>query len=109
MILVDVRTPTEFKDNHIKGAINIPAPDLRERHTELDPGKPVVLICSSGNRSSLAASILKRYGFKDIYNVAGGMSGYSAAGYTKKCLVCENPHGSRFNSGYLETNKHFKS
>jgi hydroxyacylglutathione hydrolase len=101
LVLVDVRAPLEFADGHIDGAVNIPAPDLRTRHTELDPDKPTFVVCSSGNRSSLAASILKQHGFKEVHNVAGGMTGYSAAGYVKECLVCENPHGSRFFALYL--------
>jgi rhodanese-related sulfurtransferase len=96
IVLVDVRAPLEFEDSHISGAVNIPAPDLRTRHVELDPDKPTFVMCSSGNRSSLAASILKQHGFKEVHNVAGGMTGYSAAGYAKECVVCENPHGSRF-------------
>jgi hydroxyacylglutathione hydrolase len=96
MVLVDVRAPLEFEDGHIGGAINIPAPDLHTRYGELDPDKPTFLICSSGNRSSLGASILKQHGFKELHNVAGGMTGYSQAGYAKECMVCENPHGSRF-------------
>ena len=100
-VLIDVRAPHEFEDSHIEGALNIPTPDLRTRHTELHPEKPTVLICSSGNRSSLAGSILKQHGFDEVYTVAGGMTGYSAAGYAKECKVCENPHGSRFFSNYI--------
>ncbi len=95
LVLVDVRAPNEFAENHIRGAINIPGPELRTRHRELDPNKPTVLICSTGNRSSMAASILKQHGFADVYNVAGGMTGYSAAGHIARCSVCENPHGSK--------------
>lgn len=95
-VLLDVRAPLEYQDSHIDGAINIPAPDLRSRYTELDPAQPLYLICSSGNRASLAASILDRYNFREIYNVAGGLTGYSSAGYARQCDVCENPHGSRF-------------
>lgn len=93
LILVDVRMPLEFADSHIEGTINIPATELRFRYEELNPDKPVYLICSTGNRSSLAASILKQHGFKEIYNIAGGMTGYSAAGYTRECKVCVNSHG----------------
>jgi len=96
LMLVDVRTPLEFADTHINGAINIPAPELRSRYKELHQDKPAYLICSTGNRSSLAASILKQHGFEEVYNVAGGMTGYSAAGHIKQCNVCINPHGSRF-------------
>lgn len=99
-VLVDVRSPSEFADSHIEGAINIPAPELRTRHGELHPQKPTILICSSGNRSSLAASILEQHGFEAVHNVAGGMTGYSAAGYARQCAVCENPHGSRFGDSY---------
>jgi len=95
IVLVDVRASHEFKDSHIEGAVNIPAPDMRTRYKELDPEKPTILICSSGNRSSLAGSILKQHGFKEVYNLAGGMTGYSASGFAKECAVCENPHGSR--------------
>jgi glyoxylase-like metal-dependent hydrolase (beta-lactamase superfamily II)/rhodanese-related sulfurtransferase len=98
-VLVDVRSPLEYAESHIEGAVNIPTPDLRYRYEELDPQKPTILICSSGNRSSLAGSILKQRGFKHVYHVAGGMTGYSVAGYTKACKVCVNPHGSRFTAG----------
>lgn len=108
-ILLDVRTITEYEDNHIKGAINIPVGELRTRYRELNKEKPIILICSSGNRSSLGSSILGRNGFTNLFNVAGGMSGYSAAGYTKHCKVCENPHGSRFFSEYSDQKKHWYS
>jgi glyoxylase-like metal-dependent hydrolase (beta-lactamase superfamily II)/rhodanese-related sulfurtransferase len=97
-VLLDVRAPLEYEDEHIEGAINIPVADLRERHTELKKEDAMIVICSSGNRSSLGVSILRQNGFKNLYNVAGGMTGYSAAGYAKQCAVCQVPHGSRFYS-----------
>ena len=95
-VLLDVRAEDEFEDSHIEGAINIPVADLRERHKDLNKEDTIAIICSSGNRSSLGSSILCMNGFDNIYNVAGGMTGYSAAGYVKRCTVCEVPHGSRF-------------
>lgn len=106
-VLVDVRAPLEYEDSHISGAINIPVADLRTRHHELEKDKKTVLVCSSGNRSSLGASILKQHGFKDICNLAGGMTGYSAAGYTRECRACVNPHGSRFFTNFSEVKKHW--
>ncbi len=100
-VLIDVRAPLEYEDNHINGAVNIPVAELRTRHAELDKEKTTVLVCSSGNRSSLGASILKQHGFKDVCNVAGGMTGYSAAGYTRECRACVNPHGSRFFTNFI--------
>ncbi len=81
--LVDVRAPLEYETAHIEGSVNIPAPDLRFRSDEIKKDKPVYLICSTGNRSSLAASILKQKGFDEVHHVPGGMTGYSAAGYIK--------------------------
>jgi glyoxylase-like metal-dependent hydrolase (beta-lactamase superfamily II)/rhodanese-related sulfurtransferase len=105
--LVDVRAPSEFDDSHIEGALNIPVADLRTRSGELDKSLPTLLICSSGNRSSLGVSILLQHGFKAVANVAGGMTGYSAAGYAKQCRACENPHGSRFYSGVMDQETHW--
>jgi hydroxyacylglutathione hydrolase len=106
-VLLDVRALNEFEDGHIEGAINIPVADLREKHKDLNKEDAFILICSSGNRSSLGVSILGQHGFKNLFNVAGGMTGYSAAGYAKRCAVCQNPHGSRFYSKVEEVNAHF--
>ncbi len=92
LTLVDVRAKTEYEAGHIEGAINIPVTDLRTKFTELDRIKSVVLICSTGIRSSLGASLLKQRGFGDIFNVAGGMTGYNAAGLGPKCVLCAAPH-----------------
>jgi hydroxyacylglutathione hydrolase len=83
IVLVDARSAQEFAAMKIPGARNIPAPDMRKRHSELSADKPIAIICGTGMRSSLAASILQRNGFRDVKNVAGGMSGYAAAGFVK--------------------------
>jgi len=108
-VLVDVRAPLEYADSHIEGAINIPVADLRTRYSELERDKTTVLLCSSGNRSSLGASILKMHGFRDIVNLAGGMTGYSTAGYAKECHACINPHGSRFFTNFSEVPRHWSN
>ena len=76
--ILDVRALSEFEEQHIEGAINIPAPDLRERYKELDKEKEYYVICSTGHRSSLAISILLKKGFYHLVNVAGGMTGMGA-------------------------------
>ena len=81
IVLVDARSPQEFEKMNIPGALNIPAPDMRMRYSELPRDKSIVVICSAGIRSSLAASILQRNGFNDVKSVAGGMTGYAAAGF----------------------------
>ncbi len=90
--LVDVRAKREYQTGHIDSTINIPAPDLRKRYKELDPEVPTVVICNTGYRSSLGASLLKQHGFKDVSNLAGGMTGYNMAGYGMECSVCIAPH-----------------
>lgn len=96
MALVDVRAPGEYAGYHLENAINIPVQDLRTRHQELDREINLVVACSTGIRSSMGASILKQRGFKTVFNLAGGMTGYSAAGYAPACPVCVMPHGPAF-------------
>ena len=96
MVLLDVRSSNEYNKDHIKGALNIPVADIRTRYHELDKNQQIVLICSTGHRSSLGASLLKQRSFKTVYNVAGGMIGYGAAGYGPECPVCVAPHVSSF-------------
>ena len=76
--IVDVRTPGEFAGSHIEGAKHIPVPELRTRHSELDKSRATVVICGTGMRSSMAASILQQHGFDKLYNAAGGMAAYRA-------------------------------
>lgn len=94
--IVDVRADREFAGHHIEGAVNIAVQDLRTRYTELDANLPTVTICGSGHRSSLGASLLKQRGFREVLNVAGGMTGFTAAGFAPECPVCRLPHGPQF-------------
>lgn len=73
---VDVRTPAEFKANHIKGFKNIPLNDLPKRLDELSKNKETLVICQSGMRSSRAGQLLKKNGFENIVNIRGGMNSY---------------------------------
>jgi glyoxylase-like metal-dependent hydrolase (beta-lactamase superfamily II)/rhodanese-related sulfurtransferase len=81
--IVDVREPREFEAElgHIQGAKLMPLGSLRERSTaELDPRRPVVLVCRSGTRSAQAAVLLARNGFADTANLTGGMLRWRAEG-----------------------------
>ncbi len=95
VLLLDVRTPAEYERFHIEGAYHIPVPDLRQRYRELDTDSTIIVMCSTGRRSSMAASILNQHGFRNVFNAAGGMTGYHAAGYSRQCPVCSIPHGPR--------------
>ena len=69
--LLDTRTPGEYAAGHVEGFRNIPVDELRERLGELEPGKPVYVMCQSGLRSYLACRILDQHGFES-YNFSGG-------------------------------------
>jgi rhodanese-related sulfurtransferase len=73
--LVDVREPDEVAAGTLPGALNIPLGDLQARLGELDQARPVVLLCRSGGRSTMAAEMLTGAGFDDVVNLAGGMLG----------------------------------
>jgi rhodanese-related sulfurtransferase len=78
--LVDVREPDEWAAGHIEGAILLPLGEVTVRARELDPERPVVVICRSGNRSASATGYLLRLGFRDVRNLTGGMIAWAAAG-----------------------------
>ena len=77
VILLDTRTAREYSSGHIEGFVNIPVDDLRERLDEIEPGKPVYVMCQSGLRSYIATRILEGYGY-EAYNFAGGFRFYDA-------------------------------
>lgn len=81
-VLIDVRSPGEYQQGHVEGAILLPLPELPGRLAELDAhkGKPVHVICQSGGRSARAAQILAKNGHTPI-NVEGGTGGWIAAGH----------------------------
>ena len=75
--LLDTRTLGEYSRGHIDGFQNIPVDELRQRIGEIEPGKPVYVICQSGVRSYIATRILEGHGF-EAYNFAGGFRLYDA-------------------------------
>ena len=75
--LLDVRTVGEYERGHIEGFTNIPVDSLRDNLGELDPSKPVYVICQSGVRSYIASRILTQRGF-DCFNFSGGYRFFAA-------------------------------
>jgi len=73
LIILDVREPHEFQEGHIPGAIIIPLGVLKDNLNALDSSSPILLVCRSGNRSMQAAGILLDEGYKELYNLSGGM------------------------------------
>ena len=77
--LVDVRTADEASLGSLKGAVNIPLDELRERMSEIPTDRPVYLFCGVGLRGYLASNILKGHGYTDVRNLVGGLKTYKAA------------------------------
>ena len=74
---LDVRTPAEYAGGCADGFVNIPVDELRGRLSEIDPGKPVYVMCQSALRSYIACRILAQHGY-DCYNFSGGYRFYEA-------------------------------
>ncbi len=74
-VLVDVRTHDEYNSGYIENSLNIDylSNDFSENIEKLDKNTPIVLYCRSGKRSSLSANKLSKLGFKEIYNLEGGI------------------------------------
>jgi len=74
-ILIDVRSPQEYKEGHLDGSINIALYDLEKESEKLIKNKQntIILYCQSGNRSNKALEILKEQGCTSLYQIEGGL------------------------------------
>jgi hydroxyacylglutathione hydrolase len=70
--IVDVRERSEWNDGHIPGSVHIPYHDIHGLPEALDPDRPVAAVCASGQRSATAASLLARYGAREVIHVVDG-------------------------------------
>jgi thioredoxin len=79
--LLDVRTPEEYAERHLKEAVNINfnADDFIDKVDHLDKSKPVFVYCLSGGRSAKAAALISKKGFKEVYEMKGGVLAWSEA------------------------------
>lgn len=76
--LLDVRTDEEYNERHLNGAkhINVNDKQFEQELNKLDKNKPLYIYCLSGGRSSTAANIAAKQGFKEIYNLEGGINAW---------------------------------
>jgi glyoxylase-like metal-dependent hydrolase (beta-lactamase superfamily II)/rhodanese-related sulfurtransferase len=79
--IIDVRRPAEFRDGHVKGAVNVPLSEVRDWAREFEKDSPLAFICCGGYRSSAATSIVAGLGFTRITNVVGGTDAWIGSGY----------------------------
>jgi glyoxylase-like metal-dependent hydrolase (beta-lactamase superfamily II)/rhodanese-related sulfurtransferase len=78
-LAIDVRAPRERDQKYIAGSLGIPLNHLVEKLETLPKGRPLLVYCAGGYRSSIAASLLERNGFDHVCEIAGGMAGWEAA------------------------------
>lgn len=77
--IVDIRTPQEFAEGYIEGAVNINVFDKNflDQMAQFDKSKPIFIYCRSGNRTSSASKKLSELGFQQVYDLQGGIVNWS--------------------------------
>jgi rhodanese-related sulfurtransferase len=83
-VILDVRTPAEFKSGHIKGAINIDINqnDAYSKIDKLDHKAKYIVYCRTKNRSQVAVDYMISKGFKEVYKMQDGITGWVANGFS---------------------------
>lgn len=93
-VVVDVRLPSEWMAVRIGQVVNLPLPHLSELSSKLDPSQPVVTVCNSAYRSSMAVGILERKGFKKAVSMEGGGEAWIEAGLPVVQAAKEGGHAA---------------
>jgi len=88
--VVDVRTAAEVSKQPLVGAVHMPVDELRQRFVELDPTRPTVTVCASGQRSYLAARFLMQQGFTQVADLGGGMQMREHAEAARRAATVHN-------------------
>jgi len=81
LVILDVRTVSEYEENHLENAINIPIDELPIRLDELNKKDKILVYCRTGNRSSTAIEILIEAGYTKIYHMYEGISAWIQKNY----------------------------
>lgn len=81
-LLVDVRSPADFKRGHIIGAVNVPLAKLAERSKELGKAgeRPLIVYCALGSTAPQAAEQLRKQGYAEVAALKGGLNAWQSAG-----------------------------
>lgn len=80
LFVLDVRSPEEFREGHIPGAVNVPYDQIAARIAEVPKNKDVVLYCRSGRRAGIAADVLAANGYTRLSHLEGDMPAWIAQG-----------------------------
>jgi rhodanese-related sulfurtransferase len=81
-VLLDVRTPAEFAQGHLPGAVNVDveSADFATKVAALDPSASYAVYCRSANRSKVAMTVMQQAGFTRLFDLAGGITAWQSAG-----------------------------
>ena len=71
LFVLDVRTPQEYAEGHVPGAVNVPYDQLASRLADIPKDKDVVLYCKSGRRAGIAAEVLAGQGYERLQHLEG--------------------------------------
>ena len=85
-LVLDVREQSEWSDGHIAKSKHMPLGQLKNKLSELEKhkGKPIIAVCRTGSRSNHACGVLKKAGFENLHNLAGGMQAWEQAGLPRE-------------------------
>lgn len=80
LVILDVRTPEEYEFGHLENAHNmdVTSKDFEESLENLDKNKKYFVYCKAGKRGCKAADIMKKHGFKEVFNITGGIDKWRA-------------------------------
>jgi len=81
LVILDVRTVSEYESGHLEGSINIPVEVLSGRLSELNPDDELLVYCRTGNRSTTAVGILRENDYDHVYHMDGGITAWMSAGF----------------------------
>ena len=83
LVILDVRTPEEFAGGHLENAVNLDyhSKTFEDTLNELDRNKTYLVYCQVGVRSGRALRLMKKIGFREAYNLAGGIVYWGEAGF----------------------------
>jgi rhodanese-related sulfurtransferase len=81
VFVLDVRTPQEFAEGHVPGAVNVPYDQVASRLAEVPKDKDIVLYCRSGRRAGLAADVLAAQGYTRLSHLEGDMPAWIEKGH----------------------------
>ncbi len=95
--IIDVREKEEYELSHIHGAVNIPLSEIRERLGEIPTDRTLYVHCRSGQRSYNACLMLKKMGFKNVFNISAGFMGISFFEYFNDVTQNRKPILTNYN------------